>query len=241
MTWPLTLVLAALVLAMLALAPLGAVLLRRRAAPPGRREAALALHRTQLAELDRDLAEARIAPAEHATALLEVQRRMLAAEAVVPAAPSAGPRSRAILLLVAGAVPVCALGLYLIDGHPDLPGMPMARRTAEMQSDMTGLLVQLRTTLAGLDPQAPQARQGYVLLGSMETERGDYVAAAQAWKVALAAGFDPTLAARTAETLTAVAGKVTPEAASLFRRALDAAPADAPWRTLAEARLAEAR
>ena len=51
----------------------------------GRRESALTLHRAQLADLDRDLAEGRLAPAEHASAQLEVQRRMLrAAEGTDP-------------------------------------------------------------------------------------------------------------------------------------------------------------
>ncbi|MBV9251451.1 MAG: c-type cytochrome biogenesis protein CcmI, partial [Acetobacteraceae bacterium] len=66
------------VLAVLALTPL-AWTLRRSTSATGRREAALALHRAQLAELDRDLAEGRIGPAEHDGAVLEVQRRLLAA------------------------------------------------------------------------------------------------------------------------------------------------------------------
>jgi cytochrome c-type biogenesis protein CcmH len=65
-------------LAAIALAPL-ALSLRRTAAARGRQEAAIALHRAQLAELDRDLADGRIAAAEHANAVLEVQRRLLAA------------------------------------------------------------------------------------------------------------------------------------------------------------------
>ena len=236
MTW-----LAAGLLAVLAMAPLGWVAFRGRTVPLDRREAALALHRGQLAELGRDLAEGRIAPAEHATAVLEVQRRLLAAAGADEAAGPAG--SNRPLWAALALAPAFALGLYLLDGHPDLPAAPMSARIAAaraMQGDSAQLLTRLKTRLAGLDPQSPQARQGYVLLGSVETDRGDYPAAAAAWKVALAAGFDPTLAARTAETLTAAAGRVTPEAAALFRQALDLGPPDAPWRPLAQARLAEA-
>ena len=68
-------------MAAIALAPL-ALSLRRTAAARGRQEAAIALHRAQLAELDRDLADGRIAAAEHANAVLEVQRRLLAAAGV---------------------------------------------------------------------------------------------------------------------------------------------------------------
>ena len=231
----------AFVLAALAMAPLLFVALRRRAAPLDRREAALALHRAQLAELDRDLAEERIGPPEHATARLEVQRRLLAASSDTDRASG---ESRFVLAAVAVLVPSFAFGLYLLDGHPDLAAAPMSGRVAAARArdeEMALLLGELRARLALMNPADPQYRQGYVLLGSVESDRGDDAAAAAAWKVALAAGFDATLAARTAETLTAAAGRVTPEAADLFRRALAAAPADAPWRTLAEARLAGVR
>src|SRR5260370_21061044 len=69
---------ALLLLAAAAVAPL-AWSLRRAARSLGRREADVALHRAQLVELDRDLAEGRIAPSEHAAAGLEAQRRLLAA------------------------------------------------------------------------------------------------------------------------------------------------------------------
>ena len=61
--------------------------------------------------------------------------------------------------------------------------------------------------------------------------------AAKAWQRALANRFDPTLAAETAEAMTEANGHVTPAAAALFRRALAAAPADAPWRGMVERRL----
>ncbi|HET9019308.1 MAG TPA: c-type cytochrome biogenesis protein CcmI, partial [Acetobacteraceae bacterium] len=64
--------------AVLALLPLAWVL-RGGNMLRSRRESALAIHRAQLAELDRDLAEGRIADSEHASAKLEIQRRLLAA------------------------------------------------------------------------------------------------------------------------------------------------------------------
>ncbi|MDE2516395.1 MAG: c-type cytochrome biogenesis protein CcmI, partial [Rhodospirillales bacterium] len=88
--------------------------------------------------------------------------------------------------------------------------------------------------------QSEQARAGYVLLGNAEASRGRLDQAVSAWQEALAAHFEATLAAETAEAMSEVAGHVPPEAAALFRRALAAAPADAPWRGLAEQRLAQA-
>jgi cytochrome c-type biogenesis protein CcmH len=229
-----------LVVAIVAMLPLG-LALRGGAMARGRRDAALALHRAQLHELDRDLAEGRIAATEHAQARLEVQRRLLAAAEAVEATPTRA--SRTPLLLVLGLVPLCAFILYLVGGSPLMPAEPLAGRIASARAEMAqadALLTQLRGRLATLDPHSDQARVGYTLLGNVESSRGDWAAAAAAWRVALADRFDPTLAAETAEAATRAEGSVSPASADLFRKALAAAPADAPWRSLAEQRLAQA-
>ncbi len=226
-------------LAAIALAPL-AWSLRRDATARSRREAAMTLHRAQLAELDRDLADGRIAPAEHANAVLEVQRRLLAA--ADRADPGARASSRSPVLIALALVPVAAIALYLIGGWPGLPAAPLAERIAAAQAraEREGVLIaQLRQRLAELDPHTDQARQGYILLGNAEANRGQLQAAADAWRTAIATRFDPTIAAEAAEALTEVEGRVTEDAAALFRRALAEAPADAPWRPMAEKRLSE--
>lgn len=233
--------LAILVLAVVVLSPLGAVALGRHLRMRGRREAALALHGAQLTELDRDLAIGRLAPAEHAQARLEVQRRLLAAAESKDLHAARG--ARAPLLITLAVVPVGALALYLIGGHPGLPAEPLKARIARIekrQQEEAVLIAELRARLAQLDPHTEQARQGYVLLGNVEASRGDYGGAAKDWQVALNDRFDPTLAAVAAQAETMAAGRVTPNAAALFRRALAAAPKDAPWRPMAEKRLAEA-
>jgi cytochrome c-type biogenesis protein CcmH len=221
------------------LAPLGLVL-RGQDRLRSRRESALAIHRAQLAELDRDLAEGRIAPAEHASAVLEVQRRLLAA-ADAPERP-APPASRVPLLATLLAVPVLAAGLYALDGHPFLPAAPLAARIAagKQTQDAGVLIAMLRERLATLDPHSEVARQGYVLLGNAEDSLGHLPEAAEAWRRALAIRFEPGLAALTAEAQVRLEGKVSADSAALFRRALAEAPADAPWRSIAQKRLAEA-
>lgn len=233
--------LALVLLAVAAMAPL-AWSLRRAAAARGRREADIALHRAQLAELDRDLAETRIAPTEHAAAVLEVQRRLLAA---AEAKDSEAPRSsRAPIVAAAVLVPLAALALYLPGGSPNLPAQPLAERIAKAEArsrQASALVGELRRRLETLDPHSERAREGYILLGNFEDSAGDLPAAAEAWHKALDARFDPTLAAQTAEAMTRVRGAVTPEAAALFRRALAEAAPDAPWRPVAEQRLAEVK
>ncbi|MBV9115827.1 MAG: c-type cytochrome biogenesis protein CcmI, partial [Acetobacteraceae bacterium] len=111
---------------------------------------------------------------------------------------------------------------------------------AEQQArEQARLVMELRTVLATLDPNSEKAREGYVLLGNTEARLGDMTGAAGAWKTALATRFDPTLALEAAEATAEANGRVTAESAALFRRALAAAPSDAPWRQMAEQRLAE--
>jgi len=224
------------VLAAVALAPLG-LSLRRGVTARGRREAAVALHRSQLAELDRNLADARIGAVEHAAAVLEVQRRLLAADTADPVASAS---SRSAIWAVMALVPVAALLLYVVGGSPELPALPLKERLAAMRQrvrEEEALVAQLRQVLGKLDPHSDKAREGYILLGNAEARLGNIQAAAAAWHSALDARFDPTLAAETAEAMTEADGHVTHEAAALFRRALADAPQSAPWRAMAERRL----
>ncbi len=234
----LALALAALALSLAALAPL-LWTLRAANSSRGRREAALALHRAQLAELDRDLAEGRLLASEHASAVLEVQRRLLAV-AATPDAAGDTPSARAPLIAAAVLLPLAALALYLPGGVPGMPAAPLAPRLADADRqarDAAQVIGELRQKIATLDPASPEARRGFMLLGRAEAERGDMAAAAAAWQSALAVQFDPTLAAMTAEAMTLAQGHMSPEAAGLFRKALATAPADAPWRQMAEKQL----
>lgn len=232
MVW---LLFAALTLA--AMAPL-AIAATRRTAARGRRQAALALHRAQLAELDREREAGRIAPAEHAQAVLEVQRRLLAAGA--EAEPPETPASRQPLLAALLMVPVAAFGLYLAGGSPFLPGAPLAERQQAARAQAArddALIGELRRALARLDPRSPQGRDGYILLGNAEAGRGNMAAAADAWRTALGGGFDAALAMQAAEAETEAEGRVTPRARALFEQSLAASPPGAPWRRMIEKRL----
>jgi cytochrome c-type biogenesis protein CcmH len=232
---------AIVLLALLALSPLAWALARQGSAR-GRRDSALRIQGAQLAELDRDLADGRIAPAEHATAKLEIQRRLLAAADIAEPDVRRGsvlPLAASLLL-----VPALAVGLYFVShGRPELPAAPLAQmrlaRAAE-NKESEALVAKLRDRLATLDQTSDTARQGYILLGNAENDLGHMDRAAVAWRKALAIHFEPTLAAITAEAQTRLLGRVSDDSAALFRRALAEAPADAPWREIAEQRLAEA-
>jgi len=211
----------------------------------GRRDMALALHRAQLTELDRDLAEGRIMEAEHAAARLEVQRRLLADAELSEA--QAGHSSSLAIVLTAALIPAAAVLLYVADGSPNYRAAAaagqaeLAEQARNRESARDAELVErLRVVLSTMDPTSEKTREGYVMLGRTEVSLGHLPEAAAAWRRALATRFDPILGAETAEVITESEGHVTPEAASLFKRALAEAPPDVPWRKAAEKRLSEA-
>lgn len=231
MTWLLIGLLAAA-----ALLPL-AVALLRPARARGRREADLALYRAQMAELDRERDAGRLDEAAHRAAVLEVQRRLLAAPEEKGAASASAQETRAALILAAVAVPVLAIGIYRqTGGIPGLPSATFAERREAMERD-DALLATLRARLAQLDPASEAAREGWVLLGNAERSRGRLDAAAEAYAHALAAGFDADIASQRAQVLLE-AGHVE-EAGRLLAEALPRAPHHIGLRFLSG--LAEAR
>lgn len=223
--------------ALLALLPLGIAMLRPGAAR-GRREADMALYRAQLAELDREREAGRLDEASHRAARVEVQRRLIAAADQVDGAGRAdtvrgagratrGPNAMLVLLpLIAAA----GLGLYLLRGTPDMPSAPYTLRAEAMARDER-ILATLRERLLAMDPLSPQARQGWVLLGNAERDRGRSQAAIEAWRRALAARFDVGLAADVAEL--EIARGAPAEATPMIVLALSERPNDPRLRYLA--------
>ncbi len=237
MTWA-----AFVLLAALAVMPV-LLTLRRPQVAQHRRPAALALYRAQLGEIDRDLIDGRIVAAEHAAAALEVQRRLLAAAAVAePVAASPGRREPLVLAVVM--VMAAAVGLYALDGRPELPSGEAHPATLQASLTPGGQAgderARLQQMIDNVDTVADATRQDQVEQGDRAERRGDLASAAAAWGQALAVRFDPLLAVRTADAESKVAGHIGFHAATLFRRALAAVPSDAPWREMAERRLAEA-
>ena len=230
-----------LLASLLALVPMFR-LLRRTPASLGRRDASLSLHRLRLREVDRDREIGLIAAADHGAARLEIERRLLA-EADSPDRPASVAARRWPIVLTLLAVPVAAFALYDIGGHPGVPAQPIAERlAAARQADQQddAIITELRTEIAVLPPGSPRRREGELLLGQAEAAHGDWAAAAGAFGAALSAGpFDPQVAVEAAEARTRADGHVGPDSAALFKRAIAAAPPDAPWRTMAEERIAE--
>lgn len=163
--------LAMLALALLLSAPL-AWSLRKPRALPNRREAALSLHRAQLAELARDLEENRIGAAEFQAAKLEVERRVLAAGAT--ATPALNGDARLLLITTAIALPIAAFALYLPGSTPNVPSEPHAQwaaRQAVNNARLGQLIALFRAHLATVDPNSVDASQGQAYLAEALAEQ----------------------------------------------------------------------
>jgi cytochrome c-type biogenesis protein CcmH len=219
--------------ALAAMLPL-AIALLRPARAHGRSESDLALYRAQLAELDREKEVGRLDPIQHEAARLEIQRRILAAPPEQKALSSA--RTSGVIAAALFLIPAAAIGLYLLRGIPEMPSVPFDIRSQQMEAE-DQLLGTLRERIAQADPNGEAARQGLVLLGNAERNRGRAEPAIEAWARALAVRFDPQLGGDLAE-LHIEQGQHA-EAAALLGRALAAAPADPRLRFLTG--LAEAR
>lgn len=212
--------------------------------------AALKVYRDQLAEVDRDLGRAVIAPAEAERLKTEISRRLLEADRSLQNAPKAGGKGSMIpaALLIAAASAAALYG-YLRLGAPGYGDLPLhtrlamaerlyANRPSQTEAEATApapataqadpafldLIAKLRDAVA----QNPNDLQGLTLLARNEAQLGNFIAARKAYEQLLTVKGDSATAddhAATAQSMIfAAAGKVTPEAERHLIRALDLEP-----------------
>ena len=192
----------------------------------------LEVYRHQLREVEADLERGVLSAEEAAGVRLEVQRRLLAADAEREAEGGGAPQRRGLSALVlALLVPALALTLYGWLGSPDTPGQPLADRAksdggAVAQQGQPPGMAEAVVRLAARLEREPGDVRGWVLLGRSYLELGRYGDAAEAHRSALAlAADDAQIHAALAESLTfAAQGIVTEEARRSFERSLVLAP-----------------
>lgn len=223
-----------LLLALMTAVALGAALwpLLRRTGP-GRGGDDAAVYRDQLDEIERDLSLGAIGPAEAEAARVEVSRRLIAAAeaaaAARPASPAAGGsvvRKASAAVLVA--LPLAALGWYLVTGSPEMEAQPLAERLARLHAGKGGETDQ-NAAMAAMVPKVeahlrsnPEDGRGWAVLGPayMRLERFDDAVKAYRNAIRLL-GETGDRVADLGEALTGQAGgTVTPAAKAQFERAL---------------------
>jgi cytochrome c-type biogenesis protein CcmH len=230
--------LAIAVLAAMAALVLGYALLRKPRTAAARIEHDLEVYRAQLDELSREREAGLVSEAEAASAKLEIERRVLAADQ--KRSDDATPRGRGRewipAALVAALVPLTAVGLYAWLGNPQVPSVPFgdqaarqaaasaAQRQAAQESlpDVETMLEQVRARLA----QNPDDMRGWTVLARSLVAIGQYDEAIAAFDQALRlSGPNAELYSAKAEAMILAAqGQVSAEARGVLQQALDLEP-----------------
>lgn len=199
----------ALVALGIALRPL---LFTTRKSDLSRSKANIAIYRDQLRELEADRAAGTLAAADYEAARLELESRLL--QDVVPeSAPSRGA-SRALLLTLALAVPLCAALLYLAVGNPrsfEAPGQNLEAMVARLAAHLR---------------ENPEDGTGWALLGRSYAAMGRFPESVDAYaKAAVRNPRDAQLLADFADALAMARGRsLEGEPEKLLARALEIEP-----------------
>lgn len=181
----------------------------------------VAVYKDQLAEVERDLAAARIAAPEADAARVEIGRRLLAAAADsdVPAAKTSVTWRRAAAVLALVGLPLVAIAVYMPLGSPLLRDFPLAQRErgANMAQSLENLVVQVEQHLE----KNPTDGRGWSVLAPVLERLGRFDEAVRAYRNALT--YNSESAERRSdlgEAISAAAsGVVTAEAKAEFERA----------------------
>ena len=223
-------------LALLTTATVGVLLiplLRSRTASTGRLDGELAIYRDQLAEIERERAAGTLPESEAAAARIEVERRILAAgDQPPPPARADATLHKVLPPVLALAIPLLALGLYLQTGRPGLPAAPFAAgqpppASADEPFSVEKLLAAARARLAA-QPDDPEALSALGEALTLEANGTVTRPAVDAFNKALAARADDPRALYYLGLHEAQSGD-SRAALARWRALLAKSPTDAPF------------
>jgi cytochrome c-type biogenesis protein CcmH len=140
----------------------------------------LAIYRDQLRELDREVGDGLVPAGEANAARTEISRRLLrAADSATGVDPKSNTLRRLAAIVAIVAIPLGAIGLYLVLGSPTLPDQPLAARLAAPPDtqDVPALVARVESHLA----KNPDDGRGWELLGPVYLRLGRNDDAAKAF------------------------------------------------------------
>jgi cytochrome c-type biogenesis protein CcmH len=208
-------------LAAAALAVAARPLWRRRARGAVSRDAMNAsVYREQLRELDADLAAGAIAPADHDHARQELERRVLEDFSPVQQGEAAPPGGNRFVAYAVWAVPLLALGVYLLIGNPG--SIALQDEAQATQRQIEGMVERLAAKLK----DHPEDAEGWKMLGRSYGALGRFQEAAEAYaKAAARAPRDADLLVDLADVLAMANGqRLAGDPEKLLERALQIDP-----------------
>jgi cytochrome c-type biogenesis protein CcmH len=191
----------------------------KRAAALSRNVANVAIYRDQLRELDADLAAGTLAREDHGRARDELEARLLRDVGEGEPRPAA-PAGRLAAWAVGAAIPVLAVALYFLVGHPTA-----IERDAELEASAAQVEAMVARLAARLR-ENPDDVNGWKLLGRSYGVMGRYAEAADAYaKAAVRAPRDAQLLVDFADVLAMARGQTLQgEPEKLVLRALELEP-----------------
>ncbi len=212
-------------LTMVALAFVLMPLLRRRFPAPAGGGRDIAIYRDQLTELDREAKAGLIGVDAAKAARIEIERRILAVGATADEATSVeAPQRRFLPVVLALALPMAALGIYLGIGRPELPGQPLASRPPPVEVPNPAMEAARRGIQALRDrvTSNPNDAAAWLGLGRAQLSIGRVPEAVDSLRKAEALDRDNAdVGMALGEALVFEAdGTVTPAARALFERTL---------------------
>lgn len=145
------------------------------------------VYRDQLAELERETQEGRIAGSEAKAARAEIARRLIAVdrEGQDGGAAETGSRAarRAVALVALIGIPVLSLSIYLSLGAPELPGLPLSVRLSapDAPQDIEALIAKVEDHLAA----EPEDGRGWDVIAPVYLRVGRATDAAAAYRNAI--------------------------------------------------------
>ena len=186
-----------------------------------------AVYRDQLGEIESDRARGLIGETEAEAARIEIARRLLRADSNEQASDRTAKPSTtklAATVVVALALPVLALGLYLAYGSPRLPDQPLAARLEDPTSDrnLEALVARVEARLR----EHPEEGEGWDVIAPVYLGWRRYSDAAEAYDQAirLLGESAKRLSGQGQALVLANNGVVTEEARRALERAVELDP-----------------
>ena len=180
----------------------------------------LAVLREQQAQLDADLAAQRIDVAQHRSARIELERRVLEEEASAEAAPRGGSTAT-LAWVLALAVPLFAVGLYARLGSTAALQPAAAAAPQVSSQDVEAMVAKLAKRMES----QPDDPKGWTMLGRSYAAMQRFPESAKAYARAVALQPDnPQLLVDYADVLAAIAQSAAGEPTRLITRALQLEP-----------------
>jgi cytochrome c-type biogenesis protein CcmH len=207
-------------------------LVRVPQAAPARARYDRAVYRSQLQELERDVARGTVAQAEASTARLEIERRLLATDGSKDSPPPSSPSNPLHAVVLALGIPAGAALIYLALGSPSVPDQPLVARAAQpaIAQDAPGHtdFAAAAAKLEQLLKENPDDPEKWLLLARTHAELSNWQKSADAYHrvIALMGGTPEVFAAYGEMLVMDAGGMVTPSARAAFEAAVAKDPTD---------------